>query len=47
MDRVFRLFAAQGFRGYMGLEYEATGDPVTAVPAYLRRLKEYALKYSG
>jgi L-ribulose-5-phosphate 3-epimerase len=47
LDRVFRLFAAHGFRGYMGLEYEAPGDPVTAVPAYLRRLKEYALKYSA
>jgi sugar phosphate isomerase/epimerase len=47
LDRVFRLFAAHGFRGYMGLEYEAAGDPVTAVPAYLRRLKEYALKYSA
>jgi len=47
LDRVFKLFAAQGFRGYMGLEYEAEGDPVTAVPAYLIRLKEYALKYSG
>ena len=46
-DRVFRMFAAHGFRGYMGLEYEAAADPVTAVPDYLRRLKEYALKYSG
>ena len=47
LDRVFRLFATHGFRGYMGLEYEATADPVTAVPAYLIRLKEYALKYSA
>jgi L-ribulose-5-phosphate 3-epimerase len=47
LDRVFKLFAAQGFRGYMGLEYEAEGDPVTAVPDYLRRLREYAIKYSG
>jgi L-ribulose-5-phosphate 3-epimerase len=46
-DRVFKLFAAQGFRGYMGLEYEATADPATVVPDYLRRLKEYAIKYSG
>jgi hypothetical protein len=41
------MFAAHGFRGYMGLEYEASGDPTTAVPAYLRRLKELAVKYSG
>jgi L-ribulose-5-phosphate 3-epimerase len=46
MDRVFKLFAAHGFRGYMGLEYEATGDPANVVPGYLRRLKELAVKYS-
>jgi sugar phosphate isomerase/epimerase len=46
LDRVFRMFAAHGFRGYMGLEYEAAGDPATVVPGYLRRLKELAAKYS-
>jgi sugar phosphate isomerase/epimerase len=46
-DRVFRMFAAHGFRGYMGLEYEAAADPATAVPSYLRRLKELAVKYSA
>lgn len=46
-DRVFRMFAAHGFRGYMGLEYEASGDPSTEVPAYLRRLRELAVKYSN
>ncbi|MEO8077765.1 MAG: TIM barrel protein, partial [Acidobacteriota bacterium] len=46
-DRVFKMFAAQGFRGYMGLEYEAADDPVVAVPGQLRRLKEFAVKYSG
>jgi len=46
LDRIFRMFAAHGFRGYMGLEYEAAGDPRTAVPDYLRRLKELAIKYS-
>ena len=45
-DRVFKMFAAHAFRGYMGLEYEAAGDPATAVPGYLRRLKELAVKYS-
>jgi L-ribulose-5-phosphate 3-epimerase len=47
LDRVFKMFAAHGFRGYMGLEYEASGDPATAVPDYLRRLKALALRYSG
>jgi len=47
LDRVFNMFAAHGFRGYMGLEYEAAADPATAVPEYLRRLKSLAVKYSG
>jgi L-ribulose-5-phosphate 3-epimerase len=47
LDRVFRMFAAHGFRGYMGLEYEAAGAPATEVPAYLRRLKALAIKYSA
>ncbi len=46
LDRVFKMFAAHGFRGYMGLEYEASGDPAAAVPGYLRRLRELAVKYS-
>jgi len=47
LDRVFAMFAKQGFKGYMGLEYEAEGeDPAVAVPRYLRRLKELAVKYS-
>lgn len=47
LDRVFRMFAAHGYRGYMGLEYEASDDPKAVVPDYLRRLKELAVKYSG
>jgi sugar phosphate isomerase/epimerase len=47
LDRVFRMFAAHGYRGYMGLEYEAAGDPATEVPSNLRRLKELAVKYSA
>jgi L-ribulose-5-phosphate 3-epimerase len=46
-DRVFTMFAAQGFRGYMGLEYEASGDPAVEVPSALRRLTTLARKYSG
>jgi sugar phosphate isomerase/epimerase len=45
-DRVFKMFASHAFRGYMGLEYEAAGDLATAIPGYLRRLKELAVKYS-
>jgi len=46
-DRIFTMFAAHGFRGYMGLEYEATADPATAIPERLRKLKELAIKYSA
>ena len=46
-DRVFKMFAAHGFRGYMGLEYEAAGDPANAVPGYLHRLKELAVRHSS
>ena len=46
-DRMFTMFAKHGFRGYMGLEYEASADPATAVPTHLRRLRELALKYSA
>jgi sugar phosphate isomerase/epimerase len=46
-DRIFAMFARHGFRGYMGLEYEAAGDPATAVPSYLKKLKELAVKYSA
>jgi L-ribulose-5-phosphate 3-epimerase len=45
-DRLFTMFAAHGFRGYMGLEYEAAEDPLVAVPKYLRTLKSLAVKYS-
>jgi sugar phosphate isomerase/epimerase len=47
LDRVFKMFAAHGYRGYMGLEYEASEDPATAVPENLRKLRELAVKYSA
>jgi sugar phosphate isomerase/epimerase len=46
-DRLFSMFAKHGFRGYMGLEYEAGEDPMMAVPRHLRRLREMAVKYSA
>ncbi|MCC7007437.1 MAG: sugar phosphate isomerase/epimerase [Acidobacteria bacterium] len=47
LDRVYRMFAAHGYRGYMGLEYEAGGeDPATAVPRHLGQLRALAAKYS-
>lgn len=46
-ERVFTMFARHGYRGYMGLEYEAEEDPATAVPKYLKQLKELAQKHSA
>ena len=43
-DRVLTMFAAHGYRGYLGLEFEAAGDPAVEVPATLRRLKQLAVK---
>ena len=39
-DRIVRMFADAGYRGYMALEYEAPEDPFTAVPRHLARLRE-------
>jgi len=48
LDRVFSMFARHGYRGYMGLEHEASGeDSAVAVPKFLRILKELAVKYSA
>ena len=46
-DRIFKMFAAHGYRGYMGLEYGGDADPQTTVPVQLRRLKDMAQKYSA
>jgi len=45
-DRIVKMFADGGYRGYMALEYEAEEDPFTAVPKHLGRLRELAEKYS-
>jgi sugar phosphate isomerase/epimerase len=45
-DRVMKMLVAGGYRGYLGLEFEATGDPMAEVPPTLRKLKELAATYS-
>ena len=44
-DRIVRMFADVGYRGYMALEYEASEDPFVAVPRHLARLRDLAAKY--
>jgi sugar phosphate isomerase/epimerase len=46
-DRVMKLLVAGGYKGYLGLEFEATGDPAVEVPPALRKLKSLAATYSG
>ena len=46
-DRVMKMFVAGGYRGYLGLEFEAAGDPIVEVPATLRTLKDLAARYSA
>lgn len=47
-DRVMKMFAEAGYRGYVSLEHEGEkDDPATAIPRQLRRLRDLARKYSA
>jgi sugar phosphate isomerase/epimerase len=46
-DRLAKMLASAGYRGYMALEYEAKEDPKTAMPRLLARLRALARKYSA
>jgi len=46
LDRVWRLFAKGGYKGYMAAEYEADEDPMTGVPKLLDKIKTLCRKYS-
>jgi len=47
LDRVWKMFAAAGHKGYMSLEYEGKEDPVTGVPKLIERIKGLCKKYSS
>ena len=47
MDRVWRMFAAHGYRGFMNAEYEADEDPLTGVPKLVDKIKAMCRKYSA
>ena len=44
-DRIVKMMAEGGYRGYMALEYEAREDPATAVPRHLKTLNELKKKH--
>lgn len=46
MDRVWRMFAQAGFKGYMSAEYEGHEDPMTGVPKLTAKIRSLCKKYS-
>jgi sugar phosphate isomerase/epimerase len=46
-ERVMKLFAAAGYKGYASLEYEDEEPVETAAPKYLAQLRDLSKKYSG
>lgn len=47
LERVWRLFAQGGYKGYMSAEYEAEEDPATGVPKLMDKIKTLCRKYSS
>ncbi len=52
LDRVWRLFAQAGFKGYMCVEYDEGGlsgpeSAITAVPKMITKIRELSRKYSS
>jgi sugar phosphate isomerase/epimerase len=46
LDRVWRLFAEAGYKGYMSAEYEGKEDASTGVPKLMDKIKTLCRKYS-
>ncbi|MDA1316038.1 MAG: sugar phosphate isomerase/epimerase [Acidobacteria bacterium] len=46
-ERVIKMYATAGYKGYVSLEYEAAEPVETAMPKYLGRLRELSRKYSA
>ncbi|HUZ47266.1 MAG TPA: sugar phosphate isomerase/epimerase family protein [Terriglobia bacterium] len=46
MDRVWRLFAEGGYKGFMSVEYQGKEDPMTGVPKLMNKVKALCRKYS-
>ena len=47
LDRVWKLFAKGGYKGYMSAEYEGKEDPMTGVPKLIEKIKTLCSKYSS
>jgi sugar phosphate isomerase/epimerase len=46
LDRVWRIFAKAGYKGYMSGEYQGKEDPLTGVPKLVDKIKILCKKYS-
>lgn len=46
LERVWRLFAEAGYKGYMSAEYEGKEDAMTGVPKVMDSIKALCRKYS-
>lgn len=46
-DRITKMFADAGYKGYISLEYEDEEDPFKAVPRHLKTMTDLAKKYSS
>lgn len=46
-ERIVKMFAAAGYRGYVALEYEDAEPPAVAVPKHLKAIRELCRKYSS
>ncbi len=46
LDRVWRLFAEAGYKGYLSAEYEGKEDAMTGVPKLMDKIKSLCRKYS-
>jgi len=46
LDRVWRLFAEAGYKGFMSAEYEGKEDSLTGVPKLMDKIKTLCRKYS-
>lgn len=47
LDRVWRLFARAGYKGYMSAEYEGEEDPMKGVPKLIEKIRALCKKYSS
>lgn len=45
-DRVVKMVAESGYRGYLALEYEAAEPALQAVPRHMARIRELTRQYS-